>query len=685
MAVIWPGALLLVALLQPASLEAAPATDDLRQSAVELGAEVDRQRGGATLAEIDALLARIDALGGRASHERHARELLAGEDEAALERLYRSPTWSDIGFARAAARYWSSWLRLDRNRLNQQPDDLHAARHGFQATLPLIVYPGLVRGSWLGLGFVELAEQNYDAARAWFETVALGDDALASTAQKELALVEALQSSVVAPGSVVNMAPATADAMEAEALALLERHGKTADGAIAAAQRFRALEAAGYMSVNRTERLMVYRDEIIGHDIGPVGFLVSADNALEHQQNFTAVQKYRQFFAALDVPRRERFARYRLDFADALLRSGLVSEAAMQLDDKLIGHLANQQDVESLRHVAAAVRYAENGTDPARAELLAAQMAARDRGADFTRQLLSADPAAARRSWQLARREKDPWIARLPLFELTYRELLRTPDQPALAGGFAKLGLELFDRLPRSTSREFWASIAQVEMLGFSQQDVDAFLHSLDKLSVKGHQAQIDRNLSARLYGVRIRYLMRMDGARLVSELGDLSPPLDDSIVVVLMSHLLDCDEHAWCVPVTERLAELLADRPNQLLFVVLQHIRLLAASGDDIGAYQQAAALVARQPDSGDAWQAYAVAAREVGRSGDADHAYSRIVASVPVGSDPWRLTLLEQLKGRLASGATDAACALRIKAYRDRKTGQEADSLLTAAAVRC
>ena len=239
----WANVLLWAVLAQPLPLEQTSGAEKLRKAAVALGVTVDRQRRDATLAEIDGLLTSVDALGRRADDQRKTRERQAGESEAALERLYRSPTWSNIGFARAAVRYWASWLRLDRHRLDNQISDLAAARHGFQSTLPLIVYPGLVRGSWLGLGFVELSQQNYQAARVWFETVRLGGDVLADTAQRELALIAALENASAAPAPIAIIDPATADAMETEVLALLERHGKTADGAIAAAHRLRQLEA----------------------------------------------------------------------------------------------------------------------------------------------------------------------------------------------------------------------------------------------------------------------------------------------------------------------------------------------------------------------------------------------------------------------------------------------------------
>ena len=299
--------------------------------------------------------------------------------------------------------------------------------------------------------------------------------------------------------------------------------------------------------------------------------------------------------------------------------------------------------------------------------------------------MLAADPLRANRTWQIARRQDDPWIARLPLFELTYREFLRAQEQPAPAAEFAELGFELFDRLPKAASREFWALIANAEMRGMAEHDADAFVRSLDKLALLIDTESGDQNLLAWLFGVRLRYLTRVDSVRLLSALDEVTRPFDDAMAATLMNQLLNCDQDDWCLPAMERLAELFFDRPNQRLFVVLQYIRLLSEHGREIEAYEQASALVAEHTDSGDAWQAYAAASQAVGRSGDADHAYSRIVASVPIGSQTWQEALLAQLKGRLASGATNAACALRKRALDHDKTHQAAKSIITASAVRC
>ena len=83
----------------------------------------------------------------------------AGEDEAALEALYRSEDWYEVNRALATLRYWQAWLDLSLGQVN--PDekarvtDLSRARRGFEAASLRILYPGLVYGSWLGLSYVD--------------------------------------------------------------------------------------------------------------------------------------------------------------------------------------------------------------------------------------------------------------------------------------------------------------------------------------------------------------------------------------------------------------------------------------------------------------------------------------------------------------------------------------------------
>lgn len=112
----------------------------------------------------------------RAASRAKVRDLeeATGEDEAALEALYRSDLWYEINHALSAFGYWRAWALLGVAQARPAAERmqlLHRAEAGFKATSVRILYPGLVQGSWLGLGYVELARETStppaSASNAW--------------------------------------------------------------------------------------------------------------------------------------------------------------------------------------------------------------------------------------------------------------------------------------------------------------------------------------------------------------------------------------------------------------------------------------------------------------------------------------------------------------------------------------
>ena len=686
------------------------AAADYRQQAIELGKQIDvaRQQPLAPTA-IDDWLARVDALAASVRSERLRREAAAGENELALERLYRSPTWSDIGFAQAAARYWRGWLLLDRHRSSRNPADLAGARNRFQTTLALIVYPGLVRGSWFGLGHAALAAGERERARAWFARVAgltercLGpkigrspdakaescdspapqaealNDPLSVSARQEIALLDALATSSPSR-SQAPLAAEEADRLEAEAIALLERHGRTLDGARRAAERLRQLEDGSAMNADRVVRLLPYGEQIIGQDVGPLGLLVSAEDALDHQQFVTAVAKYRAFFAALDADRQLALAAYRMPFADALMASGLMTEAITQLEAARYPADADHESRRSLLSLASGALYAAAGGEAERKRLDAASRVAADPGARFTQALLRRETALARRLWQS--RADDPWMARLPVFELTYREFKRA-QRDGDAQGLAKLGIELRTALAPPQAEAPWALLALAEMAGFTAPEVTAHLHRLDRLARTLADGAV--NHRDRLFALRMAYLRRTAPDRLLAELETLASPLTDGQRDTLLREVLGCAPEPWCRPATERLADLLPPASQAWLLIQLQQVRLALTEEDAYPAYRLASALLKVYPDSGDLVRAYAEAAVRVGRTGDAEAAYGRVAESLPVGTETWREVRLRQLGLRLQAGAGDAACRLQALAYGDVELLREIERRLASEGVVC
>ena len=653
---------------------------DYREQAIDLGRQIDatRQQPLAPDAIAD-WLARVDALAASVRAERLRREAAAGENERKLERLYRSPMWSDIGFAQAAARYWHGWLLLDRHRISRNPADLEGARNRFQTTLALIVYPGLVRGSWFGLGHVALAAAERERAKAWFARVAALDDPLSVQAREEIALLDALAAPAAIPPTGT-LSAAEAHRLEAEAIALLERHGRTLDGARRAAERLRRLEDAGAMNATRMVRLLSYGEAIIGHEVGPLGLLVSAEDALIHQQFITAAEKYRAFFAALDTDRQLALAAYRMRFVDALMGSELVAEAITQLE---AAHYPADADHElrlSLLNLARGIQYAAAGDGTERKRLEAASRMAADPGARFVRALLGRETAHAEGLWRS--HAKDPWMARLPVFELTYREFKRA-KRDGDAPGLAQLGIELRAALAPPDAEAPWVLLAAAEMAGFADPDVTAHINRLDRLAAALESGEGDYREA--LFAIRMAFVRRAAPSRLLSELETLAQPLTDGQRDTLVRELLGCDPAPWCALATERLAALLAPQSQALLLAHLQQVRLALRQEDAYPAYQLASALLKDYPDSGDLVRAYAEAAARVGRTGDAEAAYGRVADSLPVGSKAWRDSRLKQLGLRLLAGAEGAACRLKALAYGDVELLREIERRLASERIVC
>ena len=674
------GMLLVLSAQLVALTAAADSGEELRSAAVQLGQDIDAARAqGNSVDVVERWLLASKALSERAREARRLGEAAAGENEQELERLYRSTSWSGLNFALAASRYWQSWLYLDRFALTASPTDLSAARHGFQTTLVLIVYPGLVRGSWLGLGYASLANGDLPAARAWFDRVALADDGLAATARRELELLAALERPAASP--ITGLDAATAAALEAETLALLKRHGKSLDGARAAAERLRQLEGAGALTPEIVRHLLAFRDEIIGQPIGPVGFLVSAEDALDNAQYYTAVEKYQAFFASLDSTRAAAYVNYRLRYADALLLSGLHERAIGELTPRL-DQLLERATARSLLHVAHAMRFAAQGGEPQRLDYERAAEQADDPAAAFSRDLLRGNLQAASAQAESAGREQNPWFLRLPAFELVYREFGAT-SAGTQRDALAEMGLKLARQLDKQTRELPWLRLAIADLQAQLEPDTQRLIAMLDRLAAELAEEGIEQN--DKLLGIRLGYLRERNPAMLIETLRALQPPLTDELGLQLLTIILPCGEAPWCLPATEYLLQLYPPGSDARLALQLGHIRLLGAAARDMDAYAESRALVAAYPSSGEAWHLYAASCERVGRAGDADQAYAHLAAGVPLGSTVWREAQLARLNLRLAAGADDEACALRETALQHSDTLALLDDMLASRGVTC
>ena len=192
------------------SLTNTATTARFAQVAREFGPVIDEVRAGATtVKQLHALRDITEQFRKKTSARLQAAELEAGNDEGALEALYRSSAWDDLSFALAAFPYWGAWIDLEIAKKTKDPGErapwIWKAKKGFRSTSVQIFRPSLVYGGWLGLGYIASAEKKYDRALSIFESLKNAlesepDNPLYKVVSLELRLLQAREGQVDSSG-----------------------------------------------------------------------------------------------------------------------------------------------------------------------------------------------------------------------------------------------------------------------------------------------------------------------------------------------------------------------------------------------------------------------------------------------------------------------------------------------------
>src|SRR5690606_4101544 len=155
--------------------------------------------------------------------------------------------------------------------------------------------------------------------------------------------------------------------------------------------------AAGGMDEALLARILGYKNEIVGEDLGPYTALVGAEFAFDNEQWFTAVQKYQAFFAKPPDAPGVRFDRFMYRWAVACFRSDLTADAA-RIAERLLARRGLEDEVRKaaikLAYLAQAERATAKSTEESRAALAAAarrfvETSPGDRDADGARVVLA--------------------------------------------------------------------------------------------------------------------------------------------------------------------------------------------------------------------------------------------------------------------------------------------------------
>ncbi len=666
-----------------AGLSPAAATAVYAQTARDLGAIVDEARKAGAADETLVHLRKLAADMRKRSQERlRSAELEAGDDEGALEGLYRSATWEDLSFAMSAFPYWGAWLDLTLaerpNRAGDRVQLLWRAKRGFRAASMQIYQPSLVYGGWLGLGFVALAEHQQPRARAVFESLqkALSFDPhhpVRKLVEAELARLDGKAPALPEPAPATTASgPAPSAALTGQAFALLEHHRQTQGGAREAAAKLREVIATDGMDQNLLTRIMSFQKEIVSEDLGLYTDLVGAEFAFGNQQWFTAAQKYQAFFVHEPRVTGVSFDRFKYRWAVACFRSDLAEDAA-RIAERLLRTPRLEPEVKKaaikLAYVARAKRADAKSTAEARSTLATAarrfvDASPSDPDADGARVVLAqstGDTSAALRLLGNVKASRgDQAGMQATRFYVIAREFARVANSPqGGVEGLARQGLSTWDELPADQKKlpENYAFYLQLRAVG--DREPAAVLKEIERAEAKAGASLASRRA---YFWARLRCYDRLGTPRRalddLDRLGDAPAP--SWMVETLYPWVRQLGDLALRADFAQALAPRLKALPDMERRFRLLAIDTLLAVGQGEEAYAAARALLRDYPRAGDGYRALAKAAAATRRPIEADEAWRVITDKVPPTDEIWWEGMLSRVEIRARSTRPDAACEL-------------------------
>ena len=638
-------------------------------------------------------------------------EVATGQDETALEALYRSESWYRINQALASLRYWQAWLDLS---LAQHAGDseaavtaLEQARRGFEAASLRILFPGVVYGSWLGLAYVEQLQGDEVAMRERLELLkqALAsdpDNPLHEIIDTELGLV-ALRLDEAAPITLLEGEPLTASKarlVEEQVFALLEQHREEQEGAIEAAVYLRQLVDQGYLDDRLFTRILTYRDEIVGHEFGSISLLVDAEYAYAYQQYDSNVLKFRQFLASDAIRLPFNLSLYYYHFAVSLHQIGLTRDsmqvieklrASAQLPDDLKAPLAKLYFIvaDAMYQGQATTAYAQQLEDAAQGFVAAAPTDPDVASAHMALARVADSDDERDRQLKLARsdsRLKHSVLAvELEASLARFQAALAAGDQQALRVQ-AQSALELIEDLPEEQRESLDVQVLALQLQSILAEDAQDILPALDELY---RNPALDSSQKRVLAWSTLRVIDRLQGLPALREFVSSLPAAGtDSVIDQELYVLLREFETQALNTELAQLCELwlpkMQSQPQLQRQVWLLQINALRATSLDDEALQAIRLMLASFPNSGDAWEQLAVQSEAMGDDFSAERALAHIAAAEPEGSARWLKTSMHRLRLLAGDSGAGRACALyrRILVYDHRLEATQQRSLAEFAA---
>jgi len=355
----------LAGLITPLRQRANPA--DLEAAAAALGELVSRARDLHADGDLfTALRDDTQALQNSAEKLRQSLEETAGDDDAALEALYRSQDWQRLDYSLVILNYWAGWAELGRGERLAGRDEQQAAMEravaAFSRAALEIRLPRVATSSLLGLAIARRELGELDEAQRTLETLlaqlqAQPDPRLDAAARYELVTVALARGDLRRAAQIAEgIPPDSLSRQDRLNLKLQEARGQLTgrggDPARAAAL-LRELLGEGDPYAGQAAALVETHQRVLaGQDLGSLGALLEAERAFEAERYEEARDLYaRVLDGSAGVPGLRR-TNVEYKYAFTLAETGRLEPAAQQLE-ALIG----QRDAGELRVLAAPVFY----------------------------------------------------------------------------------------------------------------------------------------------------------------------------------------------------------------------------------------------------------------------------------------------------------------------------------------
>ena len=611
----------------------------------------------------------------------------AGEQEAALESLYRSQVWDDLSFSLAAFPYWRAWIDLEIARLN--PDraeltkDLLPARKGFRAASMQLFRPGLVYGGWLGMGYIEMEEGRQKRALAIFENLeqALAkepDHPIREAVLLELRLLEARQGRVKSVRKDRVVDDNEAAILKAEAFALLQQHRKTGGRPMDAAERLKAVIESGRIDNQMLSDMMHFRQELSGVNVGAYTDLAGAEFAMEFEHFYQAMQKYESFFNYVIAPPGLNLSNYRYRWALAAYKAG-INQPAVTILEKLIRAKdldpALDKAAAKLLYAVYAARERSGGSSTNRKALrTAAQRFIRknpdDPSADSARLMMAQTASNATTALKTLGQVRSPRKLKGDVERTAFhvigrefsRKIRRRKDAAAI--GLAKQGIQAWAKLPKIDRKEQFNLAVLIEMRALVDDNPENVLNSLDNIENKAKEKGNELSLDVRraLVWSRLKLFDRLSNSERAMEYvrrlsGEGIPSWQLEYLYPWISDRKDAAERYALIRMVRPAVK---DQPEMDRRFRAMMIETLLEQDEVQPAYDEALDFAKIHPTSGDAWKLLANASEASEQPFEADRAWTVITDKAVPTMTIWWEGMLSRVRIRNHSTRPEAACPL-------------------------